>query len=224
MCGKNSLNSPYSCAASVLFGASTSVGLLHRLDDVGDRERLARSGHAEQRLMRQSGLEAVDQAAQRLRLIAGGLERGNELKSIGHAVLQVKCGIITCGEVSPCLIRAPAVGAGSRTRVSSSRAASVMAAVGEASASSGGTKASGLDDAEGEGDHGRHNAPHRNTLTPETDSSRENTRLPPYQIPPDSSAVEQVTVNHWVGGSIPSRGAITAKASQRCGPFSFHLI
>jgi len=26
-----------------------------------------------------------------------------------------------------------------------------------------------------------------------------------------------VTVNHWVGGSIPSRGAMQIKALQRCG-------
>ena len=45
--------------------------LLHRLDDVGDGVGLARSGHPEQGLPRDPGFEAVDQATDRLRLVAG---------------------------------------------------------------------------------------------------------------------------------------------------------
>jgi hypothetical protein len=50
--------------------------------------------------MGQAGVETVDQAAQRLRLIAGGLERRNELKTIGHEVLRTKSAIIACREVT----------------------------------------------------------------------------------------------------------------------------
>jgi hypothetical protein len=44
-------------------------------DDVGDGEGFAAAGDAEQGLMRQTAIEAIDQAADRLRLITGGLER-----------------------------------------------------------------------------------------------------------------------------------------------------
>jgi len=56
-----------------------------RPDDVRDRERFARTGHAEQRLVCQSGLESGDEALDRIRLIAGRLEWRNKLETIGHA-------------------------------------------------------------------------------------------------------------------------------------------
>ena len=46
---------------------------LHALDHVGDGEGLARTGHAQQRLVREALLEPFDQLRDRLRLIAGGL-------------------------------------------------------------------------------------------------------------------------------------------------------
>ena len=55
-------------------------GLVHVLDDVGDRERLARTGDAEQRLMLRAGQHAFRQLRNRLRLIAGGLVIGDEFK------------------------------------------------------------------------------------------------------------------------------------------------
>src|SRR3546814_15371996 len=54
--------------------------LLHRLDHVGDGVGLARTGDAEQRLLRQAALETVDQLRDRLRLVASGLERRDELE------------------------------------------------------------------------------------------------------------------------------------------------
>jgi hypothetical protein len=36
-----------------------------------------------------------------------------------------------------------------------------------------------------------------------------------------AQSVEQVTVNHWVGGSSPSQGAIQDKALQQCRAFFF---
>ena len=74
------MNSPYSCAASVLFGAITMVGFCTACTTIRDGEGLAGAGHAEQRLVRQPGLEAVDQLADRLRLVAGGLVVGDELE------------------------------------------------------------------------------------------------------------------------------------------------
>src|SRR5690606_13723152 len=50
-------------------------------DHVGDAEGLARAGHAQQGLVRQAGLQALDHLADRLRLIAGRLEAGYELKN-----------------------------------------------------------------------------------------------------------------------------------------------
>ncbi len=57
-------------------------------DDVGHRERLARAGHAQQRLLCQPALESVDEARDRGRLVAGGFEIGNELESV-HAWLRL---------------------------------------------------------------------------------------------------------------------------------------
>ncbi len=62
-------------------------GFLDRLDDVGDGERLARAGDAEQGLRRQAGVEALDQAPDRLGLVAGGGVGRFELETIGgHGV------------------------------------------------------------------------------------------------------------------------------------------
>ena len=61
--------------------------------------------------------------------------------------------------------------------------------------------------------------PHRSTLTRPAPAAK--IRGSAYQFP-DSSAVEQVTVNHWVGGSIPSRGAMKNKRPcSDAGPFVF---
>ena len=49
-------------------------------DDVGDRECLARAGHAEQRLMPIPGLERFDQLGDRLPLVAPRFVIGFELK------------------------------------------------------------------------------------------------------------------------------------------------
>jgi hypothetical protein len=43
---------------------------LHLLDDIGDRECLARSGDPKQRLMRKPATQAVNQLFNRLRLVA----------------------------------------------------------------------------------------------------------------------------------------------------------
>ena len=61
---------------------------LHRFDDVGDGERLARTGHAQQRLMRETRLKTVDQFLDRVRLIAGRLKGRNELETVGHQALR----------------------------------------------------------------------------------------------------------------------------------------
>ena len=57
---------------------------LHGLDDVGHRERLARPRDAHQHLLVPAALEAFDQRADRLRLIAGRLERGLETEFHGQ--------------------------------------------------------------------------------------------------------------------------------------------
>ena len=57
--------------------------LVVRLDDLRQGERLAAAGHAEEDLVRQALGEALRQGLDRLRLVAGGLERGNELE-VGH--------------------------------------------------------------------------------------------------------------------------------------------
>ncbi len=67
----------------------TSVGLLTLLDDVGDGERLARTGDAQQRLVLRAGLDPFRQLRNRLRLVAGGLVWGNELE---HAVANYEPG------------------------------------------------------------------------------------------------------------------------------------
>ena len=54
------------------------------LDDLGDRQRLAGPGRAEQDLVVEALREAVGQALDRLGLVAGGLERGDEAE-VGHA-------------------------------------------------------------------------------------------------------------------------------------------
>src|SRR4029079_17009195 len=61
---------------------------LHRRDDVRNREGFSRTGHAEQRLMREAGLETVDQSLDRLRLVARGPERRYELETIGQHKLR----------------------------------------------------------------------------------------------------------------------------------------
>ena len=55
-------------------------GLVHVPDDVGDRERLARTRDAEQHLMLRAGQHALRQLRNRLRLVAGGRVVGNEFK------------------------------------------------------------------------------------------------------------------------------------------------
>jgi hypothetical protein len=58
---------------------------LHLGDHIGNAERLARAGHAEQRLVGQAGLDALDHLADRGRLVASGLETGHELE-FGHGI------------------------------------------------------------------------------------------------------------------------------------------
>ena len=53
-----------------LVGREDEGRLLHRLDELGDRERLARAGHAEERLVAHARADAVGQQLDRLRLIA----------------------------------------------------------------------------------------------------------------------------------------------------------
>jgi len=53
---------------------------LHLGDDIGDAEGLARTGHPQQRLVRQTGFQALDQLTDGLRLVAGRLEAGDKLK------------------------------------------------------------------------------------------------------------------------------------------------
>ena len=57
--------------------------LLHRLDHVGDGVGLARAGDAQQRLLRQPGLETGHQLVDRLRLVAGGLVRRDQFEAVG---------------------------------------------------------------------------------------------------------------------------------------------
>ena len=64
---------------------------LHLLDDVGDAEGLARTGHTEQGLVRQAGLDAFDHQADGLRLVAGRLETGNELELRHNLPLESSC-------------------------------------------------------------------------------------------------------------------------------------
>ena len=55
-------------------------GPLLGLDDVGHGERLARAGHAHEHLVLRCRAEPVDEGVDGLRLIAGGLEGGDELE------------------------------------------------------------------------------------------------------------------------------------------------
>ena len=67
---------------------------LQLLDDVRHRERLARAGDAHQHLLGSTAAQAIDQFTNRLRLIAGRLERGVELEL--HQVSErsaVGCGL-----------------------------------------------------------------------------------------------------------------------------------
>jgi len=61
---------------------------LDALDHVGDGERLAGAGHAEQRLEAVAALNAAHERVDRLGLVARGLEAGNELEllrpALGH--------------------------------------------------------------------------------------------------------------------------------------------
>ena len=59
-------------------------GPLDVLDDVGDGEGFAGTGHAEQCLARKSGFDAVDQRFDRLRLVAGRFEVSLNFKTSGH--------------------------------------------------------------------------------------------------------------------------------------------
>lgn len=61
---------------------------LYLRDDIGDAEGLARTGHTEQRLVRQPGFDAFHQLANGFRLIAGGFEAGDELE-FGHIHLWI---------------------------------------------------------------------------------------------------------------------------------------
>ena len=72
-------------------GASTIVGRWTLLDHPGDRERLARAGDAEQRLVAVAPLDPRRERGDRLGLVAGGLEVGDELE-LGHAVAIVPVG------------------------------------------------------------------------------------------------------------------------------------
>jgi hypothetical protein len=62
--------------------------------------------------------------------------------------------------------------------------------------------------------------PHRNILTQPPPTPKISGSA--YQFP-DSSAVEQVTVNHWVGGSIPSRGAIYGPVWRLARPIPWQI-
>jgi hypothetical protein len=64
--------------------------LLNALDDVGDGERLAGAGRAQQRLKLVTLLEAVDEQFDRFRLIAGGFQFRDEVEFLGHSCLP-KC-------------------------------------------------------------------------------------------------------------------------------------
>ena len=55
------------------------------LDRPGQRRGLARAGRAEQRLVADAPLEPVDELVDRLRLVAGRLERGDE-PEVGHGL------------------------------------------------------------------------------------------------------------------------------------------
>ncbi len=57
---------------------------LHPFDQIGDGVGLARSGHSEQGLMGQAGLEAANQTLDRHRLVTGRLIGGNEAEAVGH--------------------------------------------------------------------------------------------------------------------------------------------
>ena len=63
--------------------------LLHALDNLGDSEGLAGAGRAQQRLARVALFEALDQLVDRLGLIAGRLEIGDEFKLLGHRRLSI---------------------------------------------------------------------------------------------------------------------------------------
>ena len=56
---------------------------LGRLDHLGRGVRLAGPGRPEQHLVLESGLETADQVGNRLRLVAGRLERGVDLEGDG---------------------------------------------------------------------------------------------------------------------------------------------
>ena len=58
--------------------------VLHLLDHGGNGKCLAASRHPQQRLVRQSAGQALDQARDGLRLVAGGLVAGVQLKSAGR--------------------------------------------------------------------------------------------------------------------------------------------
>ena len=79
--GKNAFISPYSCAARSCW-RQHQRRTLHGGDDVGDGEGLAAAGDAEQGLMRQAVVQARDQRADGVRLIAGGLESGAKGKGL----------------------------------------------------------------------------------------------------------------------------------------------
>ena len=55
-------------------------GPLHFLDDIGHGEGLAAAGHAQQRLVDQAFLHAIDQPFHGPGLVAGHLEVGCQLK------------------------------------------------------------------------------------------------------------------------------------------------
>ena len=59
--------------------------LLVTLDRLGHRVRLAAAGDAQQRLVAEAAREPVDELVDRLRLVAGGLEGGDEAE-VGHGI------------------------------------------------------------------------------------------------------------------------------------------
>ena len=67
-----------SCAASDLFGREHERGALHLLDRPRDRGALAAAGDAEQRLEAVAALDAFGELLDRVRLVAGGLEVGDD--------------------------------------------------------------------------------------------------------------------------------------------------
>ena len=71
-------------------------GLVHVFDDVGDGERFARAGDAEQHLMFRAGQQPVGQLRNRLRLVPGGFVRARRVRTC-HAKLGAELPAVNAG-------------------------------------------------------------------------------------------------------------------------------